>query len=105
MPTAAANVDSVSDEALQDALKSLPSETTMLIIAHRAGSLARLDRIIVMSGGRIIADATPLALMETKAVGIGEESYYRPAVMHEGEAIFHQALATARWDRSLPVHY
>jgi len=100
MPTAAANVDSVSDEALQDALKSLPSETTMLIIAHRAGSLAWLDRIIVMSGGRIIEDDTPLALLETKAVGNGEESYYRQAVKHEGEAIFQQALATARRDRS-----
>lgn len=86
---AAANIDFTTDKALQKALQTmLPDSTTMLIIAHRAASLAWLDRIIVMDSGKIVEEGTPLELLE-------KESYYRRAVKMEGEGVFQAALASS----------
>ncbi|KAJ9137445.1 Spermidine/putrescine import ATP-binding protein potA [Pleurostoma richardsiae] len=87
---AAANVDFASDEALQQALQEMPSTTTMFVIAHRAASLAWVDRVIVMDTGRIVEDGTPFELLNSVA------SYYRQVVKQEGEAALQKALRLAR---------
>ncbi|KAM0738275.1 hypothetical protein ACQRIT_006012 [Beauveria bassiana] len=58
-----ANVDFASDEALQRAWQALPSETTVIMIAHRASSLAWMDRILVMDNGRVVEDGSPADLL------------------------------------------
>lgn len=88
---AAANVDHETDDALQRALRAmLPGSTTVLVIAHRAASLAWLDRILVMDGGRVVEEGTPAVLLER------EGSYYRTAVRAEGEKTFEAALVVAK---------
>ncbi|KAF3767031.1 P-loop containing nucleoside triphosphate hydrolase protein [Cryphonectria parasitica EP155] len=88
---AAANIDYETDEALQKALHTmLPESTTMMTIAHRAASLAWLDRIIVMETGKIVEEGTPAELLEN------EGSYYYKAVRTEGERALQAALVVAR---------
>lgn len=87
---AMANIDYATDEALQSALQAmLPASTTMMIIAHRAASLAWLDRIIVMAAGKIVEEGTPAELLSR------EGCYYRRMVGAEGERAFQAALALA----------
>lgn len=92
---AAANIDYATDEALQETLReTLPTSTTMIMIAHRAASLAWLDRIVVMDAGRIVEDDSPKKLLQ-------KESYYRRTVKTEGDGAFRAALATANRGRDV----
>lgn len=86
----AADVNRETDELLQRVLRALlPDETTVVVVAHRASSLAWLDRVIVMDAGRIVEEGTPASLLGS------EESYYREAVASEGEGVLQAALAVA----------
>lgn len=50
---ATANVDTVTEQLLEDILDKLPQETTMVIIAHRLNTIERADQIFFISGGSI----------------------------------------------------
>lgn len=91
---AAANIDHETDEALQGALRALlPASTTVVAIAHRAASLAWLDRIVVMEDGRIVEEGAPAELLGR------ERSYYREAVRTEGDKALQAAVVVAREKR------
>ncbi|MDJ0873604.1 MAG: lipid A export permease/ATP-binding protein MsbA [Gammaproteobacteria bacterium] len=47
-------LDSESERLVQEALESLRSGRTSLIVAHRLSTVEHADRIIVMEGGRIV---------------------------------------------------
>ncbi|MFZ2237754.1 MAG: ATP-binding cassette domain-containing protein, partial [Dokdonella sp.] len=47
-------LDSESERLIQDALKLLMRERTVLVIAHRLSTVADADQIVVMDEGRII---------------------------------------------------
>lgn len=53
---ATASLDSLSEQVIQNALGSVFSNRTMLIIAHRLSTVRFADRIIVMEGGRIVEE-------------------------------------------------
>jgi ATP-binding cassette subfamily B protein len=56
-------LDSVTEILIQDALKQLMHNKTVIVIAHRLSTLLMLDRIIVFEQGRIIEDGTHLELL------------------------------------------
>ncbi|PSR82837.1 P-loop containing nucleoside triphosphate hydrolase protein [Coniella lustricola] len=104
---AAANIDYETERALQGELRrsgghdgsGSASKTTMVVIAHRAASLAWMDRIIVMEDGKVVEEGTPLDLLADRGAteeGHVGESYYRAAVRTEGEEALQAALAMAR---------
>jgi len=51
-------LDSESEKAIQDSLKNLMHNKTVIAIAHRLSTIAHLDRIIVMEEGQIVEDGT-----------------------------------------------
>ncbi|HUX80789.1 MAG TPA: ABC transporter ATP-binding protein, partial [Candidatus Paceibacterota bacterium] len=57
---ATANIDTVTEQLLEDILKKLPKHTTRVIIAHRLNTIENADEIFFVNGG----DVTPAGSME-----------------------------------------
>ncbi len=51
---ATANIDTETEEIIQESLKKMMNIGTMLIVAHRLSTIQHVDRIIVMEKGEII---------------------------------------------------
>ncbi len=51
-------LDAASEKAVQQAVETLSENRTTLIVAHRLATVKKADRIIVMDGGRIVAQGT-----------------------------------------------
>nr|WP_122381365.1 ABC transporter transmembrane domain-containing protein [Candidatus Phaeomarinobacter ectocarpi] len=56
-------LDSESEALVQAALDRLMAGRTVLVIAHRLATVTKADRIIVMDGGRIVAQGTHAELV------------------------------------------
>ncbi|KAL7952495.1 P-loop containing nucleoside triphosphate hydrolase protein [Trichoderma compactum] len=87
---ASAIVDFTAEAALQDALEALPAETTVVSVAHRAATLAWMDRIITVDAGRIVESGVPEDLLRQ------QDSHFDKAIAREGEGAIGSALAVAR---------
>ena len=57
-------LDSESEKLIQRSLETLMKGRTSVVVAHRLSTIAKLDRIIVMSNGAIIEDGTHDALLK-----------------------------------------
>ncbi len=55
---ATSSLDSESEALIQDALVTLMQGKTVVVIAHRLSTIMRMDRIIVIEGGKIAAEGT-----------------------------------------------
>ena len=53
------SVDAVSEGAVSDAIDTLPSGVTVIIVSHRMRILRGCDMLVVVEGGRISAVGTP----------------------------------------------
>jgi ATP-binding cassette subfamily B multidrug efflux pump len=51
-------LDSEIEAAIQEQLDSLMAGKTVIAIAHRLSTIARMDRLVVMDGGRIVEQGT-----------------------------------------------
>ncbi len=71
---ATANLDAETEQQITGALKRLCEGRTALIIAHRLGTVAQADQIVVLSGGRVAEYGAPAALLQ-------REGAYRALVM------------------------
>jgi ATP-binding cassette subfamily B protein len=60
---ATSSLDSESEMLIQDALETLMRGKTVVVIAHRLSTIMKMDRIVVMQGGSIVAEGTHLELV------------------------------------------
>ncbi|QAY61014.1 ABC transporter ATP-binding protein [Microbacterium protaetiae] len=51
-------VDARTEQTIHDALRSVMQDRTVLLIAHRHSTLHLADRIVVLEGGRIVAEGS-----------------------------------------------
>ena len=67
---ATANVDTETEELIQDALEKLMQGRTSIIIAHRLSTIQDVDRIMVMRKGKLIEEGNHFELLKN-------DGYYR----------------------------
>jgi ATP-binding cassette subfamily B protein len=60
---ATSNLDSVTENLIQNNLQTMMQDKTVLIIAHRLSTIEKMDRILVFNEGKIVQDGTHLELM------------------------------------------
>lgn len=65
-PTSA--LDSVSEQAIQQTLRDLHGQVTVVVVAHRLSTIIDADRILVLQDGRVMAEGTHDALMHRGGV-------------------------------------
>ena len=66
---ATSSLDSESERYVQEALWRLMAGSTALVVAHRLSTIAHLDRIVVIEGGRIVEEGTHRELLLDGATG------------------------------------
>jgi ATP-binding cassette subfamily B protein len=76
---ATSSLDAESERLVQTALEGLMKNRTTLVIAHRLATVKKVDRIVVMDAGRIVAIGNHEALMQSS------ELYARLANLQFGD--------------------
>jgi ATP-binding cassette subfamily B protein len=61
---ATSSLDSESESLIQDALETLMKGKTVVVIAHRLSTIMKMDRIVVLEDGKIVAEGTHTELLE-----------------------------------------
>lgn len=65
---ATSSLDSMSEKYIQDSFVELMEGRTTLVIAHRLSTLQKMDRIIVLDGGKITEQGTHSELLKKKGI-------------------------------------
>ncbi len=63
---ATSNIDTETEQLIQESLKKMMSIGTMLIVAHRLSTIQHVDKIIVLSKGEIIEQGSHQELLANK---------------------------------------
>jgi ATP-binding cassette subfamily B protein len=61
---ATSSLDSESESLIQDALDTLMKGKTVIVIAHRLSTIMRMDRIVVIENGTVVAEGTHQSLLK-----------------------------------------
>ena len=59
-------LDSESEKYIQESMKNLMKDKTVIAVAHRLSTLREMDRIIVMENGQVVEEGTHLGLLRKK---------------------------------------
>lgn len=65
---ATSSLDSESESLIQDALRKLIADKTVIVIAHRLSTIMMMDKIVVMDKGQIVAQGTHNDLLEEEGI-------------------------------------
>ena len=55
---ATSSLDTITENSVQEALDRLGSDRTVLVIAHRLGTIKKADNIIVLGGGKVAEEVS-----------------------------------------------
>lgn len=68
MDEATASLDTESESKVQEALSRLVSDKTVMIIAHRMRTVEDADRVVVLHGGKVAEEGSPIELRESGGI-------------------------------------
>jgi ATP-binding cassette subfamily B protein len=74
-PTSALDLE--TEAAIQPELDALLADRTAIVVAHRLGTIARLDRVIVLADGKIVEDGAPAELLADRASRLSRLAAHR----------------------------
>lgn len=95
---ATASVDAETDMLVQQTLRDVMNECTVLTIAHRIHTVLTSDRVVVMDRGTIVEVGSPAELLADTT-----SSFY--VLAHEAGVVFpgvRESGLAARWSGSVP---
>jgi ATP-binding cassette, subfamily B, bacterial len=85
---ATSNLDTESEQLIQDSMATLLAGRTTFVIAHRLSTVRRADMILLMDDGRIVEQGTHAELMAAR--GVYHEMVMRQMESHtRDEPVFH----------------
>lgn len=61
---ATANIDTKTEEIIQESIEKISKEKTSIFIAHRLSTIVNVDKIIVLSNGEIVEEGSHNELMK-----------------------------------------
>lgn len=64
---ATSSLDSESEHLIQDALRNLMSNKTVVVVAHRLSTIMFMDRIVVIEEGKIVEEGTHQQLLKKRS--------------------------------------
>ncbi len=79
---ATSSVDPTKEHEIRDALDEVMRGRTTIVIAHRPATIALADRVVLLDGGRVVAEGTHEHLIETS-------ERYRTVLAQQAEALEH----------------
>ncbi len=68
MDEATANIDTETEQLIQDAMERLTQERTTIIVAHRLSTIQHADRILVMHKGCLREQGTHQELLQQNGI-------------------------------------
>ncbi|MBL3700018.1 ABC transporter ATP-binding protein [Leucobacter luti] len=71
-----ASLDGVNERLMRDALDSVATGRTLVVIAHRLSTVVDSDKIVVLDAGRVVGEGTHAELVETTPL-------YRELAQHQ----------------------
>ena len=63
---ATANIDTETEQLIQESLERMMNIGTMLMVAHRLSTIQHADKIILLSHGEIVEEGTHFELLDKK---------------------------------------
>lgn len=85
-----ANVDSQTDELIQQTIRSKFADCTIFTIAHRLNTIIDYDRVLVIDGGRLVELDSPYNLL------MKSSGYFKEMVESLGHKEFERFLEIAK---------
>jgi len=65
---ATSQLDSVTEDMIQESLLKLMQNKTTIVVAHRLSTLLHMDRILVFDKGKIVEDGTHVELLKLRSM-------------------------------------
>lgn len=85
---ATSQLDSLTEECIQESLQPLCEGKTTIVVAHRLSTLLNMDRILVFDKGTIVEDGTHQELIENnglyKSMWDAQTSGFLPVEQEDG---------------------
>ncbi|CAD8119719.1 unnamed protein product [Paramecium sonneborni] len=95
---ASANIDILTDQAIQEIIRSKFMDCTILTIAHRLNTIAHYDRVIVLENGVIVEQGNPFELLSNdyNSESINKKTKFSEMVLETGNKNAQQIFIMAK---------
>jgi ABC-type multidrug transport system fused ATPase/permease subunit len=66
---ATSSLDTTTELGVMEAVKALPADKTIIVVAHRLSTVQDCDRLLRLHQGRVVDEGTPSAVLSQRQSG------------------------------------